>query len=225
MTADEQGYNGWTNYPTWAVNLWLSNDEGLYNATRELVAAPIDLLGAESSYSLVEPAQRRRLVAANRLRHWVRDELAPDLGATFAADLLGYALDEVDWFEIAEAWLEDVPDPEAAIEAAEAAGYVAGTAAGSWLLDGNSSLDVARRLLDGIEDGDPAVLDELPSPPLSGEWAGDPTPRDVLASVGMSEEDDAADDVLTAYEDAFSRGVSDEAVRSARAMLGEESRP
>jgi hypothetical protein len=115
VTADEQGYNGWTNYPTWAVNLWLSNDEGLYNATRELIAAPIDLLGAESSYVYVEPERRRRIVAADRLKGWVRDELAPDLGATFAADLLGYALDGVDWFEIADAWLEDLPEDLSAL--------------------------------------------------------------------------------------------------------------
>lgn len=36
-TTEDQTYNGWKNYPTWAVNLWLSNDEGLYNSTRELV--------------------------------------------------------------------------------------------------------------------------------------------------------------------------------------------
>lgn len=33
----------------------------------------------------------------------------PDLGASFAADLLGFALDQVDWREIANAWLETVP--------------------------------------------------------------------------------------------------------------------
>ena len=29
MDREPEGYNGWRNYPTWAVNLWLSNDEGL----------------------------------------------------------------------------------------------------------------------------------------------------------------------------------------------------
>ncbi len=27
-------YNGWTNYETWNVALWLGNDEGLYNLVR-----------------------------------------------------------------------------------------------------------------------------------------------------------------------------------------------
>ncbi len=28
-------YNGWTNYETWCVSLWLDNDEGTYNLVRE----------------------------------------------------------------------------------------------------------------------------------------------------------------------------------------------
>lgn len=31
-----QRYNGWKNYETWNVALWLRNDEGLYNQARDL---------------------------------------------------------------------------------------------------------------------------------------------------------------------------------------------
>jgi len=31
----EKTYNGWTNYETWNVALWIGNDEGLYNMARE----------------------------------------------------------------------------------------------------------------------------------------------------------------------------------------------
>ena len=30
-----QTYNGWTNYETWNVVLWMENDEGLYNLIQE----------------------------------------------------------------------------------------------------------------------------------------------------------------------------------------------
>lgn len=89
MAQKDTTYNGWSNYPTWCVNLWLSNDEGLWHRTQELIQ--------------VEGPDRG--LVAGALKRFVRDDLAPDLGATFAADLLGYAIDEVDWYEIADAWL------------------------------------------------------------------------------------------------------------------------
>ena len=92
---EDASYNGWANYPTWCVNLWLSNDEGLYNEALARARSPLAAPGD-------------RIAVADEFKTWVRDELAPDLGASFAADLLGYALDQVDWFEIAVAWLEMV---------------------------------------------------------------------------------------------------------------------
>ena len=98
MTEDKT-YNGWTNYPTWNVNLWLSNDEGTYNYVRESIFG--------SAYDPADCEKPARIDAADTIKTIVRDELAPDLGASFAADLLGYALDQVNWLEIADAWLED----------------------------------------------------------------------------------------------------------------------
>lgn len=99
-------HNGWKNYPTWAVNLWLANDEGLYNEALERVAEVAGVTESTSDYWTLE--ESHRFNTADMLKDWVSDELAPDLGASFAADLLGYALGEVDWHEIADAWLESV---------------------------------------------------------------------------------------------------------------------
>lgn len=90
-------YNGWTNYPTWAVNLWLQNDEGLYRETMEIV---------DGQHNPDDGGPRFRQNVADALRRYVQEDLTPELGASFASDLLNYALSQVDWQEIADAWIE-----------------------------------------------------------------------------------------------------------------------
>ena len=107
----DETYNGWKNYPTWAVNLWLGNDEGLYREALERTEETMS--SARSARSRLErpywtQEESYRFHVADMLKDWVTDELAPDLGASFAADLLGYALGCVDWDEIADALIESV---------------------------------------------------------------------------------------------------------------------
>lgn len=108
---------------------------------------------------------------------------------------------------------------EARMTRATEAGEAHGRAAASWYFDGNTDTDTYAAVLRGIEEGDPMVLDTFPVAPLSGEWAGDPTPASVLADLGVSEYDDDADDYLRAYEDGFYDASCAEIERAARFQL------
>lgn len=107
MTTSQDTYNGWKNYPTWCVNLWIDNERDTHEraleiANEEINDAPNCIQVREGVWTL---EQARRYNTADHLQEWVCEELAPDLGASFASDLLNYALGEVDWHEIADAWI------------------------------------------------------------------------------------------------------------------------
>lgn len=60
-----------------------------------------------------------------------------------------------------------------------------GRNAASWVIDGNTSTQTARYLLDGINDGDPMVMDSVREPNLSGEFAGEMTPAMLASDLGI----------------------------------------
>lgn len=82
---------GWKNYPTWAVALWLDNDERLQAEAKRLITEGDDDFGA----------------GAEALKMFITDANPVGDEANLWADLMGYALELVDWQEIADKFNEE----------------------------------------------------------------------------------------------------------------------
>ncbi len=93
-------YNGYANFQTWDVSLWLDNDPGLYESVRRIASQAFQTYG--------NTPQGLRF-AAGSIEEMVK-EMTPDLGASLFADLLGAALGEVDWLGIAEHALQSAEE-------------------------------------------------------------------------------------------------------------------
>lgn len=106
------------------------------------------------------------------------------------------------------------------VDQARELGTEHGTASGTWVEINDAQ--AAQRLLDGIEAGDPEILDMRPAP-LSGEWADGLTEtellRDELDLVVDSLSDTERAEILDAYEAAHGQGFWDEVSRAAKAQL------
>lgn len=101
--------NGWRNYETWAVSLYLDGNydgEGTYHHILDLAA---DAYGDER-----DPQENAQRVLADALEEYVKDQMGPGVweGASLAADILGAALGDVDWWRLAGAKLEEIADRE-----------------------------------------------------------------------------------------------------------------
>ena len=77
-------YNGWKNHATWLVSLWL-NEDGFDES-----------MVPDSRYD-----------AAQTIKEWV-DDLIADQNSTagLAADLIASALSDIDWYELADKYIE-----------------------------------------------------------------------------------------------------------------------
>lgn len=150
--------------------------------------------------------------------------LSPDLteaGYAYLAEMLAES-DPTPYQRALHAlWREAFPQVEsveldALKERAHELGEDHGRGAASWFFDGNTTDETYARVLAGIEEGEPMILDTFPSAPLSGEWADDPTPATLLRDLGLEPGDDRVDELCDAYEDGFYSAVSAEIERVAR---------
>jgi hypothetical protein len=114
----DKTYNGWKNYETWAVGMFLDGNydgPGTYYGAIETVRQQLeDIEHPTSEYWTRE--QSERFGVADALKDYVGEMTNPSMVDDdhptqldgLVADLFGAALDSVDWDELADAWIENV---------------------------------------------------------------------------------------------------------------------
>jgi hypothetical protein len=107
---NEKEYNGWTNYETWAVALWMDNEQGSHTYWRQ--QAEECCRNADEGNSMQERRRAARGVLADRIQEEFEEASPLKEQASVYSDLLTAALGEVDWQEIAEHLLEYISQPE-----------------------------------------------------------------------------------------------------------------
>ncbi len=101
-----QRYNGWENYETWAVKLWIDNDESAYHywrgrarSEREVALVAGKQLG-DATYALAQRLEREH---DSHTGH----PIFQAANGTVYSDLLQAALGNVNWYEIAVSLLDE----------------------------------------------------------------------------------------------------------------------
>lgn len=97
-------YNGYTNYETWCVSLWMDNEKGSQDFFFEQAKELYD-------HATAKPGMSRKTLARLALADWLKEyhteENRPELPGVYG-DLLGAALSAVNWDEIARHYIDAV---------------------------------------------------------------------------------------------------------------------
>lgn len=92
MSTDTK-YNGWTNYETWNVALWMGEAGGYYDEMAQEIAKDEDSRD-DAVYALSKALQSDH------------EENMPELSGCYS-DMLSASLRSVNWYEIAEHYIND----------------------------------------------------------------------------------------------------------------------
>ena len=94
--SKQERYNGWTNYETWCLNIWIDNDQYLNERKAELVREVTLHYDDKQVYEL------------SLLLESMVEELKDNaLEVGLLSDLLGGAIGKINFYELAEHYIED----------------------------------------------------------------------------------------------------------------------
>lgn len=101
-------HNGWTNYETWVVNLWMDNERGQQDYWADEARRCYEQASAKGGLSQQSMAA---IALADRIKEEHEDAATEMLrqanyGVGPLADLLNGALGAVNWDEVARSWIE-----------------------------------------------------------------------------------------------------------------------
>jgi hypothetical protein len=98
-------YSGFKNYPTWNINLWIDNDQGLYSYWNERAAEVWN--DASPAYEWQSKKDAAVYSLEDELKDYFEEMSTDSVGPTGPfTDLLNWALGSVDWREIATNMIE-----------------------------------------------------------------------------------------------------------------------
>lgn len=104
--SEEKGYNGWANYATWGVKLILDNDKDSQDYWAKQAARHL------RTAELLIPGCTKEDKARWDLEEQLRDEITDEVNESIkdcgymVSQLMGAALCEVDWLEIADSFID-----------------------------------------------------------------------------------------------------------------------
>jgi hypothetical protein len=93
-------YNGWTDRPTWALNLWWSNEHGLYTHLRDAIIEQLD--NNEQAYGADADSEQAVDFAAALLEEDFREREAA-IGDGMLRDMLP----DPNFREVAKSWVDE----------------------------------------------------------------------------------------------------------------------
>ena len=112
MSDTSKTYNGWTNYETWNVALWIGNDQYTSSFWENEQAEECYREAVENGHcdERDDWTNDAANVLADRLKDHFEENM-PKVEGCYA-DLLGAALSEVNWHEIAQNYIESLDRDE-----------------------------------------------------------------------------------------------------------------